>query len=116
MCTGSTRTLKLSMKWISEPYRLLGFGSSGTNGQKQTLKAPDRPIVRTHIIDVLDLCPAAKLGTVTVLLPLIHNPTRFHIRIPVWPGNVWRAIRELQDHFSGMTTSVGIGWSSQDAS
>jgi hypothetical protein len=54
------------------------------------------------------------LQTVTLHIPLLRNPNRFGIRIPVWIGKVVSTIRELQSRVSGFTLSVGLGWCAED--
>lgn len=56
----------------------------------------------------------ANLRTVTVLVPLIHNPNKFGIRMPVRFAQIWKTLRELQMRFSGMKLSFGLGWCAED--
>src|SRR4029077_2349458 len=58
--------------------------------------------------------PTSPLQTVTLHIPLFHNPSRFGIRFPVRPGKILKVIHELQARFSGFTLSIGIGWCTED--
>lgn len=58
--------------------------------------------------------PASRLQTVTVHIPLINNPIWFGIRLPVSFLKIWRTIRELQAHSTGLKMSLGLGWCAED--
>jgi hypothetical protein len=55
-----------------------------------------------------------ELRTVTVLLPLIHNPNKVGIRLPVSLRKIWWTIREIKRDFSGFTPSLSLGWCKDD--
>jgi hypothetical protein len=55
------------------------------------------------------------LHTVSVFIPLIQNPTVFGIRFPVRVGKIFLTLKEAQQHFSGFTLSLSLGWCREDA-
>jgi len=73
--------------------------------------------IRAHVIELAEAArPLARvsLQTVTVLVPLLHNPKMFGIRMPVWIGKTWQTISEIQVGFSGMSIYLGLGWFAED--
>lgn len=79
----------------------------------------DHEVVGTRFAELLDdssrqVRLLVNLRTVTMLVPLIHNPNKFGIRMPVWFGKIWKTLRELQARFSGMKLSLGLGWCIED--
>jgi len=54
------------------------------------------------------------LRTVTVLIPLIYNPNKLGIRLPVGFGKIWRTIGEIKRNFSGFIPSLSLGWCKED--
>jgi hypothetical protein len=54
------------------------------------------------------------LHTVTMHLPLLHNPNYLGIRMPVWFGKFWRTVGELKCQFSGFNVSACLGWCNGD--
>jgi hypothetical protein len=56
----------------------------------------------------------ANLQTVTVHLPLIHNPNKLGLRMPIWFGKIWTTLHEMQARFSGLKLSLGLGWCAED--
>jgi hypothetical protein len=57
---------------------------------------------------------SVNLRTVTVLFPLIHNPNKLGVRLPVSFGKIWKTLKEIQGRFSGLTLSMEIGWCVKD--
>jgi len=57
---------------------------------------------------------SGQLQTVTVHVPLIHNPDKFGLRMPVSVGKIWQTLREIQTRFSGLKLSLGLGWCAED--
>mgnify|MGYP001555965465 CR=1 FL=1 len=80
--------------------------------------AIDAPVPRARPASIDASSPRVNvhpgLRTVTWLLPLLHNPNRFGIRLPVGCGNVWRTICELKQRFPGFILSVRVGWCEED--
>src|SRR5260370_42109780 len=75
--------------------------------------------VGTRLVKLLDDSPRelrrpVNLRTLTVLVPLIHNPNKVGIRMPVWFGKIWKTLRELPAHSSGMKLSLSLRWCAQD--
>lgn len=54
------------------------------------------------------------LRTVTLMLPLFHNPDRLGVRLPVGFGKIRQTVRELKRQFSGFTLSIRLGWCTED--
>jgi hypothetical protein len=72
---------------------------------------------RSRVLDVRHApvpTPTPPLQTITLHIPLFHNPSRFGVRLPVWPGKILNVIRELQARFSGFTLSLSVGWCTED--
>lgn len=58
--------------------------------------------------------PPANPRTVTLHLPLIHNPNKLGLKMPIWFGKMWKTLHEIQARFSGLTLSLGFGWCAED--
>lgn len=52
--------------------------------------------------------------TITLHLPLLHNPGRLGIRLPIGPYKFLQTFRELKSQFSGFNVSPGLGWCTED--
>jgi hypothetical protein len=61
-----------------------------------------------------DAWTAAKLCTITLHIPLIQNPNKYGIRMPMSLGKIRTTLRELQARFSGFTLSFRLGWCADD--
>jgi hypothetical protein len=47
-------------------------------------------------------------------IPLLQNPNRFGIRLPVSSMKMWRTIGELKRDHSGFSLSLWLGWCRED--
>jgi hypothetical protein len=47
-------------------------------------------------------------------LPLLHNPNKLGIRMPMGLSKFQQTFRELKSQFSGFNVSAGVGWSTED--
>jgi hypothetical protein len=82
-----------------------------SNGHRETEKGQKQPMASTHTtVPPLPQSQQAKLRTVTIHLPLIHNPNALGLRMPIWLGTAWKVVREIQSQFSGLRLSLGLGW------
>jgi hypothetical protein len=52
--------------------------------------------------------------TIVMHLPLLHNPNRFGIRVPIGLGKFRQTFRELKSQFSGFNVSALLGWCRED--
>ena len=55
------------------------------------------------------------LQTVSIFVPLLHNPMIWGIRLPVGPLKISRTLREAKQRFSGFSLSLTLGWCKCDA-
>jgi hypothetical protein len=78
---------------------------ASANLEPQSARLPDEPSRELQ---------SANLRTVTVHLPLIHNPNKLGLRMPIWFGKIWKTLHEIQARFSGLKVSLGLGWCAED--
>jgi hypothetical protein len=73
-----------------------------------------RSAARIHHSGVRRPATGSLLRTVTIHLPLLYNPTRFGVRLPIGFWKLRRTLREMQARFSGFTLSLVLGWCRED--
>jgi hypothetical protein len=77
-------------------------------------KLSDAPLADRLRSSPPDAWTALKLCTITLHIPLIQNPNRYGIRMPMSFGKIRKTIQELQARFSGFTLSFRLGWCADD--